>query len=141
MKFTISMLFAVLGCMALWAADPLNVRLGQWETTSTVQSSGAPPIPQEVLDKMSPQQRAMLEERMKANQSPRTTVTKSCLKKDDLDKALTFGADDKACTRTILSSSSSKQEVHIECNRGDGKQTGTIRIEANGSDSVRGSVQ
>ncbi|HYM05457.1 MAG TPA: DUF3617 domain-containing protein [Terriglobales bacterium] len=128
------------GCI-LWAVEPLNVRLGQWETSMTMATTGMPPIPQEVLDKMTPEQRAIMEQRMKGTGTPRTTVTKSCLKKEDLDKAMTFGADDKECTRTIVTSTASKQEVHIECNRGGGKQSGTIRIEASGSESVKGAVQ
>jgi uncharacterized protein DUF3617 len=144
LKIKISLGFLILGCSAIWAADTitrLDVKLGQWETTSTVQTSGMPPIPQEMLDKMTPDQRAMIEARMKANQTPKTTVTKNCLKKEDLDKALNFGAEDKTCTRTIVTSSSSKQEIKIECNRDNAKSTGMIRIEAAGSDSVKGSVQ
>lgn len=144
MRIKISLGFIILGCSAIWAADTitrLDVKLGQWETTSTVQTTGMPPIPQQVLDKMTPEQRAMIDARMKANQNPKTTVSKTCLKKEDLDKAMSFGADDKSCTRTIVTSSSSKQDIRVECNRDNAKSTGTIHIEAAGSDSVKGSVQ
>lgn len=143
MKFEISMGFVALGCFALWAADitPLNVKLGQWESSTTSQTTGQPPIPQEMLDKIPPEARAKMEERMKANRTPTTMVRKSCLKKEDLDKAMTFGADDQACTRTVLTSSSSKEEVRIECNRGGSKQTGMMRIEAADSEHVKGAFQ
>ena len=45
----------------LWAADkpkPLNLKLGLWEATSLISMSGAPPIPPEMLAKMTPAQRA-----------------------------------------------------------------------------------
>lgn len=130
---------AVLVCSAGWAADsitPMDVKLGQWETTVTSNNS-MPAIPPEILDKMPPEQRARIEERMKN----RTTVSQSCLKKEDLDKAMKFGAEDTACTRTIVTSSRSKQEIHIECARGGSKQTGTLRIESTGSDSIKGSLE
>jgi hypothetical protein len=136
---------AVLAGCAVWAADisPLDVKLGQWETTLTTKTTGLPPIPQDVLEKMPPEARARMEERMKgtSNGAPHTTVSKSCLKKEDLTRAMTFGADDKACTRTVLSSSGSRQEIRVECNRNGVKQTGTIRIEAANSESVRGSME
>ncbi|MBZ5610838.1 MAG: DUF3617 domain-containing protein [Acidobacteriia bacterium] len=133
---------SVLSCMAIWAADitPLNVKLGQWETTSQSQIAGLPPIPQNVLDKMSPEQRERIESRFKANQAPRALVTKTCLRKEDVEKAATFGDDDKACTRTIVTASSTRQEMRIECTRPTGKQTGTIHVEASDSEHVKGVV-
>jgi hypothetical protein len=130
----------------LWAADsitPLDVKLGQWESTMTVESSGLPPIPPEVLDRLPADQRAKMEERMKAmgSRGPKTTVTKSCLKKEDLDKAFNFGNDQKTCTRTIVTSSRSKQEIRMECAIGGGKQSGTIRLEALSSENVKGTMQ
>jgi hypothetical protein len=136
---------ALLACSTGWTADsitPLDVKLGQWETTSTTNTTGiATGIPPEVLDKMPPDQRAKIEERIKASQGPHTTVTQTCLKKEDLDKTLNFGAKDTACTRSIVSSSRGKQEIHIECTRNGSKQTGTLRIEAAGSENIKGSLE
>ena len=126
----------------LWAADitPLNVKLGEWETTVRLQMAGMPAIPKETLDKMPPQQRAMIEERMKAMQG-RATVTKTCVKQEDLNKANTFGTDDKSCSRTIIASSGTRQEIKIECNRSGEKQTGTVVLERPDSEHVKGSVR
>lgn len=134
---------ALLTGSAGFAADsitPLDVKLGQWETTSTVNSNLMSAIPQDILDKMPPDQRAKMEERLKASQGPKTSVTQTCVKKEDIDKALAFGSDDKSCTRTVIASSRSKQEIRIECSRAGSKQTGTLRIEATGSDSIKGSL-
>jgi len=131
---------------ALWAADtitPLDVKLGQWESTMTMEMGGQLPIPQEMLDRLTPEQRAKMEERLKASgaKGPRTTTHKSCMKKEDLDKAMSFGADQKSCTRTIISSSRSKEEIHLECAIGGGKQSGTIRVEAVNSENVKGTTE
>ena len=141
----LAIVLVLAGCWAAYTADsltPLDVKLGQWETTSTSTMSGMPPIPQDVLDKMPADQRAKMEERMKAmGGTPRTTTVQSCVKQEDLDKAMTFGADDKSCTRTVVTSSRSKAEIHIECNRNGVKSTGTVRVEAASSDSVKGSME
>jgi hypothetical protein len=146
LKTNISLGLIVFAGSVLWAADtitPLDVKLGQWESTMTMETTGLPPIPPEVLDRLPPEQRAKMEERLKANASkgPKTTVHKNCLKKEDLDKALSFGNQEKACTRTIVTSNRSKQEIHMECAVGGGKQTGTIRVEAINSENVKGSTE
>lgn len=45
--------------------QPLNIKTGLWETTSTLKMSGDMPIPAGMLDKLTPEQRARLDERMK----------------------------------------------------------------------------
>ena len=138
-------LAAALFCATAWAADPtpLNVKTGQWEATITSETAGQLPIPQEMLDKMSPEQRAKMEAMMKARgaQGARTNTYKNCLKKEDLDKP--FGNDEqrKSCKQTFVTSSASRQEIHMECEMGGGKQTGTLKLEALDSGNVKGSMQ
>ena len=52
-----------------------------------------------MIDKMTPEQRAKMEAMMKARgmDGPRTTVTKHCVKKEDLDKP--FGNENKSANR------------------------------------------
>lgn len=137
---------AFLFCGAAWAADavqPLNVKLGMWESTVTVEHSGAPPIPDEVLARLTPEQRAKFEERMKAaaQQGAKTNVSKHCVKKEDLDKAMAFGNDDKNCHRTVVTSSSSKLEFKMECAAASVKSSGIVRVEAVSSEHVKGTMQ
>jgi hypothetical protein len=146
MKINVSVGFALLFCSAVWAADtvqPLDVKLGLWESTSTMEHSGTPPIPDEVLARLTPEQRAKIEERAKASaqQGPKTTTRKNCVKKEDLDKAMAFGNDDKNCHRTVVASSGSKLEFRMECGAGTMKSNGTVRVEAVSSEHVKGSVQ
>lgn len=121
--------------------QPLNVRLGTWETTFTSSVSGAPPIPQEMLDKMTPEQRAKFDAAMgkMASGTPRTRTSKSCLTKEKLEKD-PFN-DRKSCTETVLNSTSSKMEIQEVCTEEDAKTDSRIRIEATDSENVKGWVQ
>lgn len=142
-KILLALTLALCWSMTGWAADtfhPLDVKPGQWESSTTMNTNGAPLIPPEVLARMTPDQRAKLEERAKAL-SGRTTVNKTCVKREKLDKPFTWGHEDKACTYALGESSGTVQEIHVECNRENRKSTGTIRVEALDSENIKGSVQ
>ena len=133
--------FAILSLLAgsaVWAADsvPFAVKTGTWETTSTTQMSGGPQIPPEVLQKMPPEQRARLEERMHG----RSTTTRNCVTEEDLKKAFNVGDQRSNCTRSVISSSASKQEIKIECSNDRIKTTGIIHIESSGNELVKGTM-
>ena len=133
-------------CALVWAADkvkPLNLKLGLWEATSLTSMTGAPPIPPEMLAKMTPEQRARYEERMKAREAepPRSHTEKSCVKQEDLDHNKMFSSDDdeEACTRTVISSTDTSIEVHLEC-QGAIKRSGTFQVESSSPESAKGSM-
>src|SRR5690348_14518665 len=67
--------------------QPMNVKPGLWETTTTITVAGEMPIPAEVLNRLTPEQRARMEARMKANSSGHTNTNthKSCVTKEDLE--------------------------------------------------------
>lgn len=139
-------LFCSALCSVVRAADfrPLDVKTGQWENTLSGQTTGLPPIPEEVLSKMTPEQRARMEAVMqsRSGQGQKATAAKSCLTKDKLDKAFAVGDESiKSCTRTLSSSSGSEQEIRIECNREGMKSTGTVKVKAVDSENVKGSMQ
>ena len=136
---------AVLFGAAAWAADPtpLNVKPGQWETTITSETAGQLPIPQEMLDKLTPEQRARMEQAMKARagKGATTRTDKRCVTKDQLDRPFNPVADRQSCKLTVLASSRSKQEIQMDCEAAGGKQTGVFRIEAADSENVKGAFQ
>jgi len=121
---------------AIWAADiqPLNLKAGLWETTLTVQTSGVPPMPPEVLAKLTPEQRAKIEAKAKAaaGEGPKTTVKRSCLEERDVNKPFTLvlGGDERGCKQTVVSSSATKREIRVECSNNSVKGNGTIQMEA-----------
>ena len=130
----------------VWAADkvqPLNVKTGLWETTATIATSGAMPIPAELLSKLTPEQRARMEDRLKASAAEKikTTTSKKCLTKEELEKGLAFGEQKKECTQTVVTSTSNKAEVRVACENETMNSSGTIQIEALSRESVKGSGQ
>jgi len=130
-------------CTTCWAADtfhPLDVKTGEWESSITVAASDVPPIPGEALARMTPEQRLQLEEQTKSL-SGRTIVHKFCLKREKLDKPISWGTANSACTTTLVTSTSSMQEIHVECNRNNRKSSGTMRFEARDSENIKGTVK
>jgi uncharacterized protein DUF3617 len=142
-KTTVWIGIVLLFSSAAMAAEevPLNVKPGLWETTLNTDRTGSMPIPPEALARLSPEQRARLEEKMKANQGPKTTTQKTCVTKEDLNKPFSFGSDEKACHRTVISASGSKQEFRVECTAGAMKGNGTFQVEALNSESAKGTIQ
>jgi hypothetical protein len=135
----------VVSSSVLWAADPihpLDVKLGLWESTWTNQMSGQMPIPPEAMANLTPEQRAKFEEAMKAraSQAPREKTRRQCMTREKMDKD-PFGDDRKGCTRTVTTSTSHKLEMRVECSEQGMKSTGTFRVEATDSESVKGTTQ
>jgi len=127
--------------LAAGTYQPLHVKLGTWETTFTTAISGAPPIPQEMIDKMTPEQRARFDAAMgkMASGTPRTRTSKSCLTKEKLEKD-PF-SDRQSCTEKVLTSTSSKMEIEEVCNEENAQSDSKVRLEAIDSENVKGSVQ
>jgi hypothetical protein len=98
---------------------PLNVKLGLWESSNTVTMNGAPPIPEDTLAKMTPEQRARFEEMMKrrgvGTGTPQTNVYKSCVTREKLDHAMAFDDKHNECIHTVISSSSTHFELKVHC--------------------------
>ncbi|MET0535412.1 MAG: DUF3617 domain-containing protein, partial [Steroidobacter sp.] len=133
---------AVLALMALSAAgaDKLNVKLGLWEITSLSRFSGMPPLPKDVLDKMTPQQRADMEAKIKAAaaEEPEPEVSSECITQDDLDKPFN-SANAEECTQTIVRTTRNTQEIRLACS-GKVKGAGTFRIVTPTPESMTGDL-
>ena len=124
--------------------QPLNVKLGLWEVTQTSTISGQPPVPADMLSKLSPEQRARIEERLKANAGDKTRATtyKSCLTKEKLEQDPAFVDKSKSkCTWTVIASTSSKADAHGVCMDGGVKVDVTLHVEALNTESVKASSQ
>jgi len=121
--------------------QPLNVRIGLWESTMTYTRAGEFPIPAGTLDRLTPEQRARLEERMKANSGASSTMTyKSCLKKEDLENP--DFTDKKQCTWTTLESTSTKAKGSAVCKYQEigAKLSGTGEIIAVDQEHIKGTI-
>jgi len=145
MRFRLALLLGL--PLALHAADkgePLNLKAGLWQVTTTTAPSDDVMVPAALLEKLTPEQRARVEERMNAKpaDAPRMIRRKYCLTKEQLDKGATFGQDRKSCTRSILASTSDMLEMRIEC---AGQRQGissaeTLLVEATDPENVKGYV-
>jgi Protein of unknown function (DUF3617) len=111
--------------------QPLNVKAGLWESTRTWTTSGQMPIPEGMLDRLTPEQRARFEERMKANSSAKTHTTddKHCVTKEDLQKPPKF-TDSADCTWTLLESSDTRAKGSAICQVEGMKMTGNGEFQA-----------
>ena len=109
-------------------AEKLNVKLGLWEMTSIMRFSGIPPLPKEVTDKMTPEQRAKMAADLKAAaaEEPEPEVSSECITQEDLDKPFeSANADD--CTQTIVRTTRTTQEIRMVCTD-KVKGTGLFRV-------------
>ncbi|HVN02918.1 MAG TPA: tetratricopeptide repeat protein [Bryobacteraceae bacterium] len=113
---------------------PLDLEPGLWEIVLTVRTEGKLPIPPEVLARMTPQQRAAAEARMhgQGSEPPRTTVKKSCLRVDELERPLmlTLGGDGQGCRQTVAEVSATRQQLRVDCGQGAEHGGGTVLLEA-----------
>jgi Protein of unknown function (DUF3617) len=135
----------VMLCSVSQAADKvqsLNIKPGLWEVTATVTTSGEMPIPSALLEKLTPEQRARINDRIEARESEpqKTTVKKQCLTRRQIEDGTPFRHDRKSCTRTVLTSTSSKVDMYLECLEKGVRSGGTLQIEAVNSERVRGSI-
>ncbi len=112
---------------------------------STGNTTGAPPIPAELLARMTPQQRAKFQAAMAASMARSRVphVYNQCITEKSLQRGIKLQKSNnngvRNCRQTIVSSSASVMEVHEECN-GREKTSGTIHFEAVGPETVTGTI-
>jgi hypothetical protein len=131
-------------CVAVSArADPLDLKLGLWETTFTSSISGTL-IPDAQLQQMPPAQRERMEAMMKKQQAegPKTRTSRTCLTQEKLGRAFQKAEADeeKDCKRTTLVATRSRQEITIVCT-GQRPQKREWRMEATSRESAKGNVK
>ncbi len=121
---------------------PLNVRPGLWRVTTVPHMSGALPMDQSMLDRLTPQQRAKFAAATKTGMANavRSRTFKECLTREKLDKGFRLDKQDTGCTRTIIASSASVLEVHEECSSANQTRTGDFKFQASGGEAATGTV-
>jgi hypothetical protein len=111
--------------------QPLNIKTGLWQSNRTWTTSGQMPIPAGMLDRLTPEQRARFEERMKANSSAKShsAEEKQCVTKEDLQKPPKF-TESGDCTWNVLESSDTRAKGSGTCQVEGMKMTGTGEFRA-----------
>ena len=119
----------------------LNIKPGLWESTRTIKRTGEMPIPTELLNRLTPEQRARMEERMKANSGGRTSTEteKHCVTREDLDRDRLKIAEAKECTTTVVNSTSTNLRGKIVCETAGMHATGMLELVAADPEHVNGS--
>jgi len=119
----------------------LNIKPGLWESTRTIKRTGEMPIPAELLNRLTPEQRARMEERMKANSAGHTSTAtvKHCVTREDLEKDRLKIAEAKECTTTVLNSTSTSLKGKMVCEMEGSQATGTLELVAVDPEHLNGS--
>jgi hypothetical protein len=123
--------------------QPLNVKPGLWESTRTIKRAGEMPIPAEMLNRLTPEQRARMEERMKAKSAAHsnTTTEEHCITKEDLERDKLKLAEAKECTTTVLNTTTTTVKAKIVCDQEGMHATGTLELVAADPEHLNGSYQ
>lgn len=115
-----------------------QIKTGLWEQSITISRHGALPMPDSVLSKLTPEQRARVEAQMGASQQPRTTTHQECLTEKDLDRFSIFENPDPRCKQTIQSSTGTQIDAQWECKIEEGVTgKGTMHIDILSPESAR----
>ena len=142
MKMRFAITAACVGvCTSVALAESLAIKPGKWEMTYTSQISGDS-TPPAMLEKLTPEQRARHEERMKkrADTGPRQRTQTTCVKKEELDRDAFAKDRQKDCTYKVTAQTRTLHAATYEC-AGAGARKGEFRYEAIGNDKVKGSMK
>ncbi|MEO6079125.1 MAG: DUF3617 domain-containing protein [Steroidobacteraceae bacterium] len=142
-----TVLICVAVALPLLAAEKLSAKIGQWETTTTMNMGGAampamPALPPEILAQMPPAQRAQMEQAMSA-MSGKPVTTKSCVTEKDLADGAFRGQQqgDMKCTYTVVSSTPKRQETTFQCTSAAGPADGKLVVDVVDESHVKGTMQ
>jgi len=127
--------FALVLPMATLHAQSLNAKPGAWEMTVKTNLDGSS-IPPDALAKMPPERRAMIEKMMADG---RSSVTKSCVKKEDLDSGRFGRQQREGCTVDVVTKTATKLVANTSC--ASPKTTGTMSFEAKDPEHVVGVIE
>lgn len=119
-------------------SQSLALKPGLWEVI-TIDGDDGLPVPASILEKLTPQQRARLQERMKARSPDEgiAIVVKQCLTSQQLRTGVPF-LPYRSCSRTMLRSAGGSFTLGTQCRDRTLKLEGTVRIEVIDATTVRG---
>jgi hypothetical protein len=99
----------------------MDVALGLWEVTARGDVSGAPPIPDSVLARLTPEQQAKMQEMMARRSA--SQKYKSCMTPDKLGKGFEKDPDAQAaskCTTTVATNTGTEYQAEKQCKADSG---------------------
>lgn len=136
-RWTVALLLSAAAAVVLAQAPSLDVKMGLWEITSTMDMGGQ--MPAMDTSRMTPEQRAQVEAMMKNMTGAHPTVVKTCITKEKFDRS-SFATEQPGttCTQNITTNTSSTLEATVSC-KGGAAVTSRLHIDALSSTSIKGS--
>jgi len=120
-------------------AEPLKVKPGLWETTTTTEKKSAREPSN--LDRLTPEQRARIEKKLAARVKRETSDIRACLSEAQIRSGDAFiGKTHRAtCSRTIKNQTSSDLVATVECS-GANRMNGRITMHAADPEHMNGTA-
>jgi hypothetical protein len=121
----------------------LNVKPGLWEIASEGKIDGAPPIPEDQLARLTPEQRAKFEAAMQASMAnaAKPRLSKNCVTPEKIARGLDIGQhSDAACQKKVVANSSSELQLNEDCSTDKGNTVISEHFQLSGSENMTGSV-
>lgn len=127
------------------AADPikLNIKPGLWEIASEGKIDGAPPIADDQLARMTPDQRARFEAAMQASMAEATKahLSKNCVTPEKIARGLDMQHHDNAsCDKKVAVNSASELDINENCSTDKGNTVMREHFQLSGSEQMSGIV-
>jgi Protein of unknown function (DUF3617) len=124
-------------------AEPMNIRPGLWETTTTSKTTltGKPSMGPDAatLNSMPPEQRAKIEALMKQYSSgePRVETTQYCVTPEQVAKGPGFlGKESPQCKTEVLEQSRTDYHFRQQCSGSGGNSNAEIKVHLNNPESA-----
>jgi uncharacterized protein with NAD-binding domain and iron-sulfur cluster len=122
-------------------AEPLDVKAGLWETTTSVEKKRAKQPTN--LDQLTPEQRAKVEAKLAHQVKTETHTNTACLSEERIKsgEAFTGNATHRGtCEHEFETQTANELVASVEC-RGANRMTGTVRMHAVDSEHMSGVVE
>jgi Protein of unknown function (DUF3617) len=120
-----------------------QVKTGLWEQTITMTRQGILGMPEDVLSRLTPEQRARAEARLKTAEQPYThsITSQSCLTEKDLEDWRLFKSSDISCKQKVINSTGTELDAQWDCQiEGGYTGKGTVHIDILSPESARGTA-
>lgn len=101
----------------------LNVKLGLWEIAMQANINGMPPIPDEMMAKLTPEQRTRMQAAMQASMADvaKPKLARNCVTAEKLARGMDLASSERHdCERRITTNTSSEFQISMVCKDPEG---------------------
>ena len=122
----------------------LNVRLGLWEISSLNQLIGQPPISDDRLAKLTPEQRAQVQAALQSSiaEANKPHLAKHCVTPEKIARGFDIDKNtNQACTKKLLTNTATEMEIDEQCSDSEGSRTINEHFQFANPELMSGTVQ